>query len=50
MERARERTPLSAGFCYRAFNRQWIVTLGKNGTSGHLVLNPLGSKAIVSDR
>ncbi len=34
---------------YPAFNRQGIVTPGKNGTSGHPVPYPLDAEPIVSD-
>ncbi len=35
---------------YPVFNRQRIVTPGKNGTSGHPVPNPSGAEVTVSDR
>ncbi len=51
VERAQEREHFcQSNSTYPAFNRQRIVTPGKNGTSGHPVPNPSGAEAIVSDR
>ncbi len=49
-EHAREREHFyQRDSAYPVFNRQWIVTPGKNETSGHPVPNPSDAEAIVSD-
>ncbi len=50
-EREREREHFyRRDSAYPAFNRQQIVTPGKNVTSGHPDPEPSGAEAIISDR